>query len=40
MTPAERKGHVERISKMMGSEASIKQEVAVTDKTIAVKYTD
>lgn len=40
MTPAERKGHVERISKMMGFEASIKQEVAVTDKTIAVKYTD
>ncbi len=40
MTPNERKGHVERISKMMGYEASIKQEVAVTDKTIEVKYTD
>lgn len=40
MTPAERKGHVDRISKMMGYEASIKQEIAVTDKTIAVNYTD
>ena len=40
MTPTERKGHMERISKFMGFEASIKQEVVVTDKTIAVKYTD
>lgn len=40
MTPAERKGHVDRISKMMGYEASIKQEIAVTDKTIAVNYTE